>query len=300
MRFTLILVALVGASVQAGAAVSKGVETSAVPYRQSDLGAFLDLGIGASIAGDNLVGDVGVESLGMRSLADKWLLQWDGLLAVRMGGLANQHPYFFFAGGTARGALEVGYRLFPDASWSPYLSGKLNAQLQVMGTPGVSIRALNTINSSDGFGGVLANGAARASVGISYLTAEHSLLIVAFGQERLRAAQVVAPAAAFTDVGIGARYDLTHSLTLQLEFSAGTTRAVPNYALHSTDQTVNAEILGGVRKWFGSGLWLSLGLSYGRELHRVFYLDTHTEYGSIGPPNFTTTATVGFAFSRDR
>ena len=82
--------------------------------------------------------------------------------------------------------------------------------------------------------------------------------------------------------------------------SAGSTRAVPNYALHSTDQTVNAEIGGGVRKWFASGLWLGLGLSYGRELHRVFYLDTHSEYGSIGPLNFTTTATVGFAFSRDR
>jgi hypothetical protein len=269
-------------------------------YRQVDTSAVLNAGIGAGLIGDFIVGELGLESRGLRTLDTALLIQWDALLAVRMGELANSRPYTFFAGGTGRGAVELGRRFAPHSAWSPYLGVRLAAQLQALAPPGVSGGDLDTINNSDGFGGLLLQGSLRGTGGLSYLTARHSLLVVGFIQERLRAAQTVAPSAAFTDFGLSLRFDIAGSWTLFVEGAVGVTRAVYSPPLRLTDQTTEAFANGGFRKWFQNGLWLGLQIGYGRELHHVIYLESQTEYGSVGPPNFTATASFGFSFSRQR
>jgi hypothetical protein len=302
------LVALLLLLVAAPAAADEPEPPAAAPpqpspsaYRDVSLGPVLTAGLGLGLIGDDLVGELGGETLALASLDDDhWLLQWDALVAFRGGVLANTTPYTSFLGASGRGYLELGNRLAPASAWSGYLAARLAINLQVMAHPGTALSSLDTLNTSDGFGGLTADGAVRVAGGASFLRADTSLLLVGFLQEAAIAPGVVLPGRAFTELGVSARYDLARSLTVFAEALGGLTPTAANDALHQTDQTLRLQVSGGLRKTFGNGLWLGVAASYTRDSDHVVYAQAGKSYDPASPGTTAVTLELGLTLWRMR
>ena len=252
-------------------------------------------GVEARPAGDDLVGELGARLFGLRALDRTWVQAFDASLGFRGGVLANQHPYTEFFGGRGSADFELGYRFIPANDWSPFLSGRANATLMVMGHPGQAIDDLILVNSSDGFGGVTLDANARVSGGLSLLRAGQSLLLTGFVQEAFRAPRVVSPAIAFTEFGLSMRSDGTRSFVIQLEALGGFGFTQTNTALNFTEQSFHLEVSGWLRKMFAGGFWFGLGVSYGRDSHHQFYTQAKTTYDTADAPVFSAMLAIGFA-----
>jgi hypothetical protein len=262
-------------------------------YHYSSFGPMLSVDLGSGMPGDHLAGDLGFQTFGVREFNRTWLSFWDAALAVRLGGLANQHPFFFFGGGTGRGSGELGRRIVPENDWSPYVSGRLDGDLTIMATPSANgLSGLNMINNSDGFGGITGNLNARLSGGISFLRQRRSFVATLFLQEALRAPRTYTPGYAFTEGGLLARYDIADSFTLWVEGIVGSTPETANTALAATERTITMNVSGALRKTFGNGIWFSVGLSYGRDTHTLSYTNGQS-YGSAQPPTFLAAVALG-------
>lgn len=266
------------------------------PYRDVTLSPTLTGALGLGLIGDDLVGELGARTLGLETLGGRrWLLQWDGLVAFRGGVLANTIPYTSFFGGSSHGFAELGFRFQPQSPRSAYLGGRLAANLQVMAHPGVAMSELSTLNNSDGFGGVTLDGAVRVAGGVSLLDGERSLLLVGFLQEALVAPGLVTKGAAFTELGLGARFDLAERFSVCLEALVGSTPPVANPALELSDQTIRLQAGGELRKTFASGVWLGLAASYTRDSDRLVYTvpSGSVAYGSANPGTIAVTLSFG-------
>lgn len=266
------------------------------PYRDVTLSPTLTGGLGLGLIGDHLVGELGARTLGLEVMyGRRWLLQWDGLVAFRGGVLANTIPYTSFLGGSSHGFAELGFRFQPQSPRSAYLGGRLAANLQVMAHPGVAMSELSTLNNSDGFGGVTLDGAGRVAGGVSLLDGERSLLLVGFLQEALVAPGLVTKGAAFTELGLGARFDLAERFSVCLEALVGSTPLVANPALELSNQTIRLQAGGELRKTFTSGVWLGLAASYTRDSHRLVYTvpSGAVTYGSANPGTIAITLSFG-------
>ena len=252
-------------------------------------------GVEARAAGDDLVGELGARLFGLRALDRTWIQSFDASLGFRGGVLANQHPYSEFFGGRAVADFELGYRFSPANAWSPFVSGRANASLMVMGHPGLAFSDLNTVNSSDGFGGITLDGNARISGGVSLLDGGHSLLLTAFVQEAVRAPRVIAPGIAFTEFGLSMRSDGRRLFVIALEALGGFGFTQTNTALEYTEQSFHLEVSGWLRKMFAGGFWFGLGISYGRDSHHQLYTQTKTAFDTADAPVFSAMLAVGFA-----
>jgi hypothetical protein len=270
--------------------------TSEASY--AGLGPQLAAGLGAGASGDDLVAELGVRLYAFRALERRWLRISDVSFGARGGVLANAHPYLGFVGGRGSGDFELGYRFAPEADVSAFVSGRVAANLQVMGHPGLAMSALDTINSSDGFGGVTLDGFARLSGGASWLVGGRSLLLAAFAQEALRAPRVVAPGMAFTEFGLSARTDLSRSFVAELEAFAGFTAHSGNNALLISEQSYHLEASGWLKKLFENGWWVGLNVSWGRDSHHQVYTQTKTAFDTTDAPAFAATLNVGKAIWR--
>ncbi|HUK62512.1 MAG TPA: hypothetical protein VLV15_04235, partial [Dongiaceae bacterium] len=191
--------------------------------RHLSFGPFFSAEIGTSTAGYDLAGDLGLQSFRLTSYDRTYLLGWDLQLALRAGGLANTHTNQFFIGGTGQGVVDLHHRLRPQSHWSPVVGAGVGAGLLVLGTPGTPLNRLSTINSVDGYGGVVPTGSARLGVGLSWLKGQRAFLVELLFQEFLRGAQVVAPFAAFSEGGVSARVDLAGSFSAIVEAFYGVT-----------------------------------------------------------------------------
>ena len=283
------------------------VPTNDAPYHDSSLSPVLTGGLGLGPIGDDLVGELGGRALGLATVGRRWLLQWDGLVAFRGGVLASTNPFASFFGGTGHGFAELGHRFQPEGSWSGYLGARLAANLQVMAHPGVALSLLSTLNNSDGFGGVTLDGAVRIAGGVSLIDGgvsriedTRSLLLVVFLQEALIAPGLVTAGAAFTELGLGARFDLVRSFTGSLEVLVGSTPALTNQALQLTDETIRVQVGGELRKTFGNGVWLGVAVSYTRDSdHLVYTAPGGTRaYDSAHPGMLAATISLGVALGR--
>ena len=182
-------------------------------------GAVVDVGVGTSIAGDAVLGDLGGAWSGLRSLAnERWLLDWDLSLTFRAGYAANAIPGIFLLGGRMVACSELGYRTAPAGPWSPYVGLRIGGELSLVGHPGLPLsQVLSTYNDLYGLAGVNAAGSIGLGVGASLLDEVRSLRLELILQETLRAAGTYTPAYAFSEAGVGARYDTERSITLALE-----------------------------------------------------------------------------------
>jgi len=235
-------------------------------------GATVDAAVGVGPFGDTLMFEVGGESEGLRSYGhQRWLLQWDVLVAARAGWIADQYPFLSVAGAHTLGWTAFGVRLDPTKRWTPYLGARLGGDALIMGHPGLSIRALDTVGSVDGAAGIVATGIGRIEAGASFLNRSRSLLLVGFVQESLHAAEVNTPRLAFTEGGLALRYDIERGLVAELEAALGATASRTNAALGFTDQTIHGEVAAGVRKIFRNGMWMGASALLERYGDHVVY-----------------------------
>jgi hypothetical protein len=247
--------------------------------------------VGMSRAGYTLLFDVGGQSAGIRSFAERrLLLSWDVSLTARAGELANTEPYVTLFGFHGASFAELAHRT-SERAWSPVLSGRLGADAIALLHPGVSWSELHTLNDMDGAAGVFARGLVRAGGGASYLDRAHSLLLQAFVQERMQTGGVFDHARAFTKLGFSARWDWTPRLSMYLEGTWGSTTARRSAGLGLTDRTTRMGLAGYVRKTFGGWLWLALTSSIDRDTD-------HLEYGRVSfdtadPADFSLGLSVG-------
>jgi hypothetical protein len=264
-------------------------------YQNVWLGAIADFGYGSSMVGDSLLGELGGQFTGIQSFRDRALLvQWNGLLAARGGILGNTKPYTELIGGHAVASAEAGYRWRRGRRWSPYTGANLNGDLTLLDHPGTSFGQLNTLNDLDGVGGFNSHGAVRVDAGASWLAGAHSLLLVAFFQETVRAAGVYTPGITFSELGLAARWDVARRLTLSLEGLAGRAPSTTQPSLATIDQKTDVALSAVARKLFANGMWLGATSSLGRQMDHRAYPASGTTYDSADAWTFEVTVFYGF------
>jgi hypothetical protein len=255
-------------------------------------GPVVGAGVGMSRAGYSLMFDVGGQSAGIRSFAERrWLLSWDVLLTGRVGRLANTEPYLTLLGVRGSAFVEPAYRT-ADTAWSPVVSARIGGDATSLFPPGVSRSELHTLNDMDGTAGLFARGLVRAGGGASYLDRAHALLLQVFLQERLQTAGVFENARAFTQVGFSARYDWTAGLSMYLEGTWGMAAVRESPDLARTDRTTRKGLAGSVRKTFGGWLWVALSSSIEQDTDHVVY-GGKTSFDTADPADFTATLSLG-------
>ncbi len=233
-----------------------------------------------------LMCELGGESAGLRSYADRGaLFSWDVRLAAKGGYLGNQHPFLFLIGMHSIAWAEYGFRLTSQRTWSPYVGGRIGSELGLMGHPGLASSAFDTINSVDGIGGVVATGRLRLDAGVSMLDRTRSLLLVAFAQEELQAPRTNTPSLDFTQVGLGARFDVAGSLIAELDGVWGVTPTRSDPLRGISDQTTRLGFSASFRKIFGNGMWLGATLLWMRDTDTVAY-DRGLTYDTVNPATF--------------
>lgn len=261
--------------------------------------AFVQAEVGSSHSGDRLAFEGGAAWLALRPLDGRaWLLNWEGLASVRGGWLANQHPFLGYVGGRVRGHVEAGRRFQPGSDWSAYVGARFTGDAAVLVHPGLSLAQLDTVNNSEGFGGVTVDGALRVGGGASYLAGTTSMLFTLFVAEAVRAPRLVQKGAALTGVGASARLDLGTHTTVLFDLFAGLAPTATDTALQVTDQLTRVEGALAVRQHLGDTVWLSLGLALGRDTHRVTWTETSTRYDITNAPDFTAALAFGYDFGR--
>jgi hypothetical protein len=235
-------------------------------------GAVAEASVATSAAGDSAIGEFGGEWAGLQSdKPGRWLADWDLRAALRGGALGNQPQPLSLFGGHLGAFGGIGVRTSVSGPWSPYAGGHLGGDLSVMVHPGLPLSALNTVNNMDGVGGLVASGVVGLDLGASLLERNHSLRIVALVQESLHTSGTYTPGFAFTDLGIGVRFDVAESLTISLDLLVGAAPTRGNAALGSTDQTFHGRVDFELRKVFRNGMWLAVGLTAERYVDQITY-----------------------------
>ena len=273
------------------------------PFDSAVRGAVIDSGIGTSLVGDSLMFELGGQWSGVRSYGGRrWLLQWDGLLAARGGYLANEHPYLFLIGGHELAWAEMGRRFVASNEWSPYAGVRLGNELFLMKHPGLAFSDVDTINSVDRVGGTVASALIRVDVGTSFLEDHRSMLLVAFVQEDLHAAETNTPAQAFLGVGVGARYDrervLSVPLSVSLEASWGVAPQRRDSLREFTDSTTRVAASLVARAMFHNGMWASLSTFIARDSDHMVYYATGNVYDTANAPQFGLSLLYGIPVER--
>jgi len=270
-------------------------------------GAVADLSAETSAAGDALMAEFGAEWSGIHSdRSGRWLVDWDLLAALRTGVLANSLQPLTLFGGHVLAWGQIGVRTSLTDPWSPYVGTRLGGDLLVMDHPGLSLTAprtatsfstLNTVNNMDGIGGVVATGVVGLELGASLLELDHSLRMVAIVQESLHNRGTYTPGFAFTDVGLGVRFDVAQSISTSVDVVVGAAPRRSNAGLGYTDQTLHGRLDFGLRKIFDNGMWLGVGLTAERYLDRITYTPG-ASYTTADAFTFSLALSFGFPLWR--
>ncbi len=235
-------------------------------------GATADVGVATTPVGDTGMGELGGESEGLRSSADRrWVFAWDVLAALRAGWVVAQRPPLSFVGAHTLAWTELGVRALPSSDASPYVGARISGDAAVMPSPGLSLSALDTVSRVDGVGGIVARGLVRVDAGLSFLDRARSLIVVAFAEESFDAPGVYTPGLALTAGGLAVRFDVARSFLAEVEGAYGLSATRTDALRGLTDQTTRAAVSGDVRKIFENGMWLGLQATYARDTDHVAY-----------------------------
>ncbi len=277
-------------------AAAASLTARATTFDSGSQGAIVDLGVGTTPVGDFLLGELGGQSAGLKATRDRrWLLQWDGLAGFKGGTLAAAHPYTMLLGGHAGGFFEPGYRFEPQSPWSWYLGLRLAGDFQLLLPPDKSLSELDTVNNIDGVGDLNLSGALRLAFGTSLLDGAHSLVVALFVQESGRVGETNLKGAAFTDLGLEARFDLARSLMLSAEALWGQTPTATNTVQLLTDETRHWAVQATLRKIFSSSMWFGAAAGYTVEGDTVTYEAPAATFETTNAPTFSLTLLYGFA-----
>jgi hypothetical protein len=288
-----------GPSVRIGFAAAivffSATANAAEPFHSVIRGPFLSGSFGTSSVGDALLAQVGANISGIRSQDERrWLLMWDVFGSGMFGLIGNQHPFLTVLGVRGSATAELGRRIWNDRAWSPYVGGRIGGDMRILEHPGLAAGALETINDSSA--GVIAHGLARIDAGMSMLDDRRSLLLVLFVQEALQARTVTQPMFAFTQLGLGARFDLARSVMVEIDGAWGVTPNRTDSARGTSDQTTRASLSGNFRKIFANGIWLGLTASIARDTDTITYAASKTTYGTGNAPTVEAALWLGWSF----
>ncbi len=266
-----------GLALVAAARVSAAREPFEVVVRGPVVGPTIAM----SRAGYSLLGELGAETAGIRSFADRRLLvSWDLLFVGRGGQHANTEPYLWVYGFRGSAFVEPAWRT-SDTPWSPVVSARLASEGSVMWT---TSRSFDELNHMDGVGGIFGRGTVRASGGVSYLGDGRSFLAQVFVQELLQTPGLETAGRAFTQLGLGARWDAGR-LSTAIEGTWGATTLREEPALQRTARTTRMGVAGHLRIRFGR-FWLGGQGALSRDSHHVEYRETDSAYDSADPGDF--------------
>jgi hypothetical protein len=258
-------------------------------------GVIADVGIGTSGVGDYLLGELGGQWQGLRSLRSRrWLLAWDLRVSLRGGYLANQDPYLFLLGGRLASFAEGGYRTQAERELSPYLGLRLANEEQLLVHPGRALSEYDEYNSIDGVGGLLLGGSLRFDAGASWLSQERSLLVVGFVEQSFQDLQVYAEALSLTQLGATARFDLRDGLSASLEGAWGISPERSDELRSVRDRTHRVSISGQFRWVFQQQSWLAANASLARDGDHLRYSGGRS-YDTASAPAFRADVTYGFS-----
>ncbi len=266
-------------------------------------GAFVDASIGTSPAGDAIMGEVGIESAGIRAFPGRrWIMQWDVAVALKGGVLGNTHPYLGLFGPHMLAWTEVGVRFRPNRSWSPYLGAQIAGEAQVLSHPGtaLAVSELQSLNPVDGTGGATAHGGFRIAAGTSYLDETRSLLVDVFVEEALGAPQANTLASTFTEIGIAARFDVWRSLEFSVEGIFGLAPTRDDALRGTTDQTTRVGGAATFRKIFANRMWFGASVFVERDSDHVVYTASNATYDTANAPSLGVTLLFGIPLTRNK
>lgn len=220
--------------------------------------------VGTGIYGDELTGNLGIQSLGIFDLDRQWLLSWSGDAELVLGGVAYEEPFDWLYGIQGQAHGEGGYRVLRDWAFSPYVSASLNGNLSAVTEPGVAFDQGATINNLDGLGGVIGRGDVRLGLGASYLDLGQSLVVEVQPLAEINSAEANLPFLDYFGAALHVRYDRLDSLTAIGELSYAVTPPQNDAALGASSTTGRWTISASVVKKLGQHFYGGAGLSISR------------------------------------
>ncbi len=224
--------------------------------------------VGTGIYGDELTGNLGIQSLGLRDFGRRWLVSWSGDAELILGGVAYENPYYWVYGiqGTAQG--EGGLRLLPGRVISPYLSVALDGSLSGVAVAGIASQDLNNL---DGFGGVIGTGDVRLGLGASFLGMRQSLIVELQPLAEVDSAQSNLPLLDYFGGALHVRYDRRDSLVAIGELNYAVTPAQTDAALGTSSVSGRWTASVSVVKKFGRHYFAGIGASVSRTATQLSY-----------------------------
>jgi hypothetical protein len=253
------------------------------------VGLFTGVEVRTGQAGNSGVGQVGAEALGLRSLdGGGWLARWDAMAEGRGGYLAQGGPAPLLLGWQGRLDGELGRRLVPAASWSPYLGVQGLLQLQWLQPRGGATPTRNEMDFAEGGSGA---GDVRLVLGGAYLDGSRSLVLAAFAQAARRPTGASA-GELFTDGGLEARFDLGSRFSASLAASRGVAGAIHDRALGERHTTTHEQLDATLRLGLWRAAWFGLEGRASRDAYRISYSGGRT-YRTADPPSLTLGLVLG-------
>ena len=238
--------------------------------------------VGTGIYGDDLVGNFGVQSLGLRDFDRRWLLTWNGEAALVFGGVAYEPTYdvAFGAQGAVHG--EGGFRLLPARTISPYVSVGVDGSLSAVTEPGTPFDQTQYLNNLDGFGGVIGMGDVRAGLGASFLGTRQSLIIEVQPLAEVDSAEANLPLLSYFGGALHVRYDRRDSLVAIGELSYAVTPALADAALGTSSVSGRWTASVSAVKKFRRHYFVGIGASVSRTATELSY-STGQSYATDTP-----------------
>jgi hypothetical protein len=227
--------------------------------------------IGTGIYGDELTGNLGIQSLGLRDFDRRWLVSWNGDAELVLGGVAYEHPFFVAYGAQGAGQGEGGLRILPGAWVSPYVSVGVDSSLSAVTEPGVAFDRTQYVNDLDGFGGVIGTADLRLGLGASFLSPRQSLILEAQPLAEVDSAESNLPLLSYFGGALHARYDRRNSLVLIGEASYAVTPAQNDAALETSSVSGRWRLSASAVKKLGRHYFAGVGLSVSRTATQLSY-----------------------------
>jgi hypothetical protein len=243
--------------------------------------------------GEAIPAQVGVELKGFQTADDRQAIkQWQVGAGAKGGYGGNEHPAFWFAGGSLK--LDGSYdRRFFRSNWSPIagVAGKLDADaIAVLGRPLDEANKNNNLNGLAGINGVLAG---RGNLGVSYINGRHSLYATTFLQIDGRSPGDLSQTKAFTEGGVHLQYDLASSFYAAVEVLGGVSPKTHDPIFSATDQASRFETDLALRKTIYKGWWAGIDAKIEGDGNKTTYAGSPIVYSTRNQLDAGAFLTVG-------
>jgi hypothetical protein len=227
--------------------------------------------VGTGIYGDDLIGNLGIQSLGLRAYDRRWLLSWKGDATLILGGVAYETPYDWAYGAQVVAYGEGGLRILPSRVISPYVSAGVDGTLSAVTEIGTPFDQTWLLNNLDGFGGFIGMGDVRLGLGASFLGTRQSLIVEVQPLAEVDSAQTNLPLLSYFGGALRVRYDRRDSLMAIGELLYAVTPAQTDAALGISSVSGRWSASVGAVKKFSRHYFAGIGASVSRTATELSY-----------------------------